>query len=533
MDMSRRTFLGTAAASTTAIAAMGALNLESQPALAEEAPLSFDAEEECDVAVVGVGCAGISACVEAAEMGVKVVGFDRATSVAATNACMVVGIYGVGDPEAIGPNFTYMSGKSNYQFNNRILRRYLEIIDGQCQRYMDKGVEMRRVESDPSKTESGLSNLQYMFAARGLDRGDQFSAMLATYDNLTLCWETQVTKILMEDGKAVGLLATGPDGVVTKYNVKGGIIVCTGGFGANEEVARARMGGAYALITGSIYNDGSGIAMMQEAGAQLGKNFAFNATEGGALNPKASCGNTVMSPMYNGMLRATLMGDVLLNKRGERFVDEAIMCKKTMMFCSEPVTREGCHFYAIMPQTEMDMLKTMTLAEFCEERYGFTITHGMIKKFLAANPIEHFDEDAQTAIDEGWCWKGNTFKELEEASGIPNIEATMEEYNAMCEAGEDGLFFKDPAFLKPYTPDDAPFYLIECYMGQCCTQGGISTDGNCRALTPDRDVIEGLYAAGMDADLESVPYIIGATCHGFSIGSGYIAAEDAAKRALA
>ncbi len=31
--------------------------------------------------------------------------------------------------------------------------------------------------------------------------------------------------------------------------------------------------------------------------------------------------------------------------------------QRTMMFCSEPVTREGGIYYGIMTQAEMDMLK--------------------------------------------------------------------------------------------------------------------------------------------------------------------------------
>ena len=141
------------------------------------------------------------------------------------------------------------------------------------------------------------------------------------------------------------------------------------------------------------------------------------------------------------------------------------------------------------------------------------------------------EADAEAAISEGWCWKGNTFEELEEASGIPNIAQTMKEYNEMCEKGEDTLLYKDPAFLLPYREEDGPFYLIENYLGSCATQGGMKTDDHCRALNSDHNVIEGLFVAGLDADIESTPYMVGATCHGFSVGSGYIAAEAAAERA--
>lgn len=532
--LSRRDFLKTAAASAVGVASMGVLNTfaaADDTAEVEAQVIVPDAVEECDVVVVGVGCAGISACVEAAAEGMKVVGIDRALSVAGTNACSVVGIYGIKDASELGPQFTYLTSSSHYQFNNRFIRRYLDIIETQMERYEANGVTMRKTET-PS-ADGSFTGVQHMYSARANDRAIEFEAMFANYPNLELHWQTQVLDLVIEDGKVTGAYAKDVDGKITQYNAKGGVIVCTGGFANNPDMIRQYMGGAISIPTGSSFNDGCGIKMLQGAGAQLGKNFAINATEGGALQPKATCPKNVMMPTYNAMLRGILMGDVIINKHGERFVDEAVMCKKTMMFCSEPVTREGGRYFTIMTQKEMDMLKEMTLADFCIERYGFEITHGMIKKFLASSPMPNFQEDADAAISEGWCWKGNTFEELEQASGIPNIVKTMTEYNEMCASGEDTLLYKDPAFLKPYVEEDGPFYLIENFLGSCCTQGGVKTDGDCRALNSEGDVIEGLFVAGMDADLESVPYLVGATCHGFSVGSGYIAAEAASKRAKA
>ena len=530
-NISRRDFLKGAAAGAAGIAAIGLLGTGLPEACAEEAPekISPDAVEDCDVVVVGVGCAGISACVEAAELGVKVVGIDRAMGVAGTNACMVVGIYGVKDPSEIPASFRFMTSKTSYQFNNRFVRRYLDIIELQMEKYKEKGMSIRDV-AKPSE-DGNYTSYQHMYEKRTGERAAEFETMLGSYDNLKLCWQTEVTQLLTEDSKVTGVYAKGPDGLITQYNAKGGVIVCTGGFAANMDMVKQFMGGAVSIPTGSSFNDGAGIRLVQSVGGQIGKNFAINAVEGGALQPKATCIKDIMHPNYNSMLRSIVMGDVIVNKRGERFVDEAVMCQKTMMFCSEPVTREGGIYYSIMPHSEMEMLKEMNLEEFCQKRYGFTISHAMIKKFLAANPMPNMEADAEAAISEGWCWKGNTFEELEEASGIPNIAQTMKEYNEMCEKGEDTLLYKDPAFLLPYREEDGPFYLIENYLGSCATQGGMKTDDYCRALNSDHNVIEGLFVAGLDADIESTPYMVGATCHGFSVGSGYIAAEAAAERA--
>lgn len=533
MEVTRRKFLELAAASAAGLATIGVSGCAQGTADASSAAQAVvpDNTVDCDVVVVGVGVSGISACVAAAEAGAEVVGIDRAVGIVGTNAVSAVGIYGVGDPSTIGQHFSYLTSATYYQFNNRFVRKYLDIIETQVTRYVNKGMSLRTVARDASATGTGAPSVQHMYTVDGSERAGEFEAMLASYKNLTLCWQTEVTEILTEDGKITGAYAKDKNGSITQYNAKGGVIICTGGFAANVDMMKSYMGGAWALVTGSSFTDGSGIKMAQAVGGQMGKNFAINATEGGALNAKASCGTNVMEPEYNAMLRSILTGDVLINKRGERFVDEAIMCKKTMMFCSEPVTREGGLYYGIMSQAEMDMLKKMTLADFCLQRYGFKITNAMILMFLASDSMPNFDTDAQTAIDEGWCWKGKTFEELEQKSGVPNIAATMKEYNQMCANGQDTLLFKDPKFLVPYNEADGPFYLVENQLGLCCTQGGIRTDGDCRALDSGFDVIEGLYVAGMDADNESVPYIVGATCHGFSIGSGCIAAEDAAERA--
>lgn len=534
-DISRRDFLKVAAVGAVGVAAVGVLGTYVNTsaltsANSQEADVIANEVVDCDVVVVGVGVAGISACVEAAEMGVKVVGIDRAIGIAGTNAIMAVGMYGVGDPNEVAAHFNYLTTSTFYQFNNRFTRYYLDIIDTQAARYKERGMSLNTTSRE--STGGNFHATQHMYSSRGLDRAKEFEAMLAQYENLNLYWQTEVTELIREGDKVIGVYAKDDEDRVIRFHAKGGVIICTGGFGSNLDMVASYMGGAIAYPTGSKFNDGAGIRLAQSVGAQIGKNFAINATEGGALNPKASGPQNVMDSEYNAMLRSVLIGDVILNRRGERFVDEAVMCKRTMMFCSEPVTHEGGLYYTIMTQAEMDILKAKTLAEFCLERYDFTITHAMILRFLASAPFYNIDKDAEIAIQEGWCWKGNTFEELEKASAIPNIVRTMNEYNELCENGIDTLLFKDPKFLKPYWQEDGPFYLIENYLGSCCTQGGIKTDGICRALNSNHAIIDGLYIAGMDADLESTPYIIGSTCHGFSVGSGYIAAEDAAKRAI-
>ena len=61
-----------------------------------------------------------------------------------------------------------------------------------------------------------------------------------------------------------------------------------------------------------------------------------------------------------------------------------------------------------------------------------------------------------------------------------------------------------------------------------CIRDSIKTDGFCRALNGNNDVIDGLYVAGVDGDFWSVPYYQGGSCNGFSLASGVLAGNTAA-----
>lgn len=120
--ISRRDFLQGAAASAVGVAAMGMLSAcgntsgSAANSAAEAVTITPDVVDDCDVVVVGVGVAGISACIEAAEAGAKVIGIDRAVGVVGTNAVSTVGIYGIADPSEISEHFRQMTAATYYEF---------------------------------------------------------------------------------------------------------------------------------------------------------------------------------------------------------------------------------------------------------------------------------------------------------------------------------------------------------------------------------------------------------------------------------
>jgi succinate dehydrogenase/fumarate reductase flavoprotein subunit len=79
-----------------------------------------------------------------------------------------------------------------------------------------------------------------------------------------------------------------------------------------------------------------------------------------------------------------------------------------------------------------------------------------------------------------------------------NLQQTVAYYNRHAERGEDPLFRKTHEFLTPlvHPPFAALDYRTENSIWTVFTMGGLHTTVNGEVLTPDEEVIPGLYAAG-------------------------------------
>ena len=94
----------------------------------------------------------------------------------------------------------------------------------------------------------------------------------------------------------------------------------------------------------------------------------------------------------------------------------------------------------------------------------------------------------------------------------------------------DEQFGTNPWYLSPVA--QVPFYVVENEPSAWSTFGGVRIDDCCRVLDGDSKPIDGLYAAGTDCgSLYYSPYYdIPGYCYGLCIDSGYIAAEECARK---
>ena len=109
----------------------------------------------------------------------------------------------------------------------------------------------------------------------------------------------------------------------------------------------------------------------------------------------------------------------------------------------------------------------------------------------------------------------------------------MRDYNESCLKRHDGLFAKEPRYLRPLlTP---PFYAVRAHANFLTTTGGIKINERMEVLGTDDEPISGLYAAGVDVGgwtTDTYCAALPGTAFGFAVNSGRIAGENAARRTL-
>ena len=151
-------------------------------------------------------------------------------------------------------------------------------------------------------------------------------------------------------------------------------------------------------------------------------------------------------------------------------------------------------------------------------------------------PIPEIEEVIQKGIEKGFVWKCDTLDELAEAIGVPagNLKETIASYNALCAAGEDTEFGKDAKYLWALG-EEGPYYCVKGASYAYCTCGALNIDTNINVLDKDGNVMNGLYACGLDSMgvilTEQDAYVtFGGCAQGWAWTTGRLAGINAIQR---
>lgn len=267
--------------------------------------------------------------------------------------------------------------------------------------------------------------------------------------NVQFLFDTTANEIIMKDGKAVGIKATGKDGNKVTINAKS-VVIATGGFGANSEMVEKYKPELKGFATTNAEGaQGQGIDMATAVGAATVDMDQIQ------IHPTVHIEEDGNAHLITEGLRGD--GAILVNAEGKRFYDEVSTRDKVS---AAIIAQPEKSAWLVVDQSMVD--KSAVIAGYIKS--GYTVT-------------------------------GATYEELAKAMGVDEATfvSTMNTWNQAVEAKSDAEFNRT-SFANPLTA--APYYAIKITPAVHHTMGGIVINPKAEVLNEKGEVISGLFAAG-------------------------------------
>ena len=554
MKLNRRSFLkGTLSAAALAAAAPSVLSMAEEEAAApvKEAPAWLGEEpevNEADVAevidtevlVVGAGTAGVFAACSAVEEGAKTILIEKLNDIFGGSGIRdTLGAIGSREQIEDGDNpdkfdvITELYRQSNGYGDQRLYKLWAdnsgEAIDWYTDRLNEAGLKFRHeVDSHEIPVRYPIYDVGHSLQmSQTLGAHGVTANVLKEYGKtlgLEVHYDTRMIKIIMEDGKAVGVYAENDlDEKLIRYNASKGVIICTGGYGNNPEMLAALQPETTHMINISYAypgTQGDGIRACLWAGAKMDETHSSMLFDRGLVPPTQVGCDTPGALFWMGS-QPFLKVDL----NGNRFTNES-----------------GCYDHIIHDAFNLPG-KTYAMiwdANYIKDMERFD-SHGCSRMFDHVNGAESvwplaMNEEAFMGPmrEDGLIVRADTIEGLAEGLGIPaeNLVATVERYNELYDAQEDSDFGKEPYRLSELrTP---PFEGVRMSGGYfLTTMDGIKIDTNLNVLDQNDNPIEGLYCAGDCSGgyfATSYPNLLAGAAAGRSVTFGRLAGRNAAHR---
>lgn len=306
--------------------------------------------------------------------------------------------------------------------------------------------------------------------------------------------ETKGTELIVENGRVTGVKAEKADGTPVVLKAGKGVIMATGGFGANPEMV-AKYNTYWEKIpnnmktTNTANATGDGIVMGEKVGANLiGMGFI-------QLMPSSHPESGALS----GGLWGSAETQVFVNKEGKRYVNE---------------------------YSERDVLAKAALAQTDSMFYI------ICDQNTAGNPQpggkNGWGDNIDDLIKSKSVYKADTLEDLAKQMGVPvdTFVNEIKKYNSYIENENDPDFGK-----KNFGPkiEVAPFYATPRSPSIHHTMGGLEIDPSARVLDKSGKPIPGFYAAGEVTGGIHAGNRLGGNAIADIMTFGRIAGESAAK----
>lgn len=322
--------------------------------------------------------------------------------------------------------------------------------------------------------------------ARGtrLTMGNALAAALlksARDAGVTLRNGTAVAGLLTEGRRVTGVRLSAGEGGET-HHARVGVVLASGGFSASEQLRKAYIPYAEQHVSILPYeNVGDGMNMGLDAGASLDGENIKNAVWAVVSTMTREDGTLAR---YAHLIDMSKPGCIAVDSRGERFGNEA-----------------SVHFVEAMHKSGAVPAHIINDAAGVK-KYGLGLVYPgapNLKKLLKA----------------GYVIEGATLRELATKIGVDpdGLERTGARVNEMAATGVDSDFGKGATKIDQEIGDPkhqpnpcfgplgpGPFYAVKIHPGDGSTTVGLRIDARCRVTDAQGEPLEGLYAAGLDAN---------------------------------
>ncbi|MBS4462808.1 flavocytochrome c [Aerococcaceae bacterium zg-B36] len=464
-------------------------------------------DQETEVLVIGGGGAGLAAAISAHQNGAKVIviekmprlGGNTIISGSAYNAAdssrqqlmemtdlekeTIEGLINEEQEDEIVKEWqqtlkeeweAYKASSETYLFDSPTLHK-LQTYNGGSKKGNPKLINRLAENAYPAiqwLEENGMEFKDYIFTVLGglwsrahkpeLPLGTGYIQTYTHYieehsEDISVYTDTKANKLIVKDGRVVGVEAENNGKTVT-FTATKGVILATGGFGANVE-----MRDQYNTIWPSLTNikttnhtgaTGDGINLAKDAGAQL---FGLEDIQ---LLPMGDPETGSLS----GNIEQGVQNRLFVNKEGKRFVDEG--------------QRRDVMTKALMEQTDASM-------------WVIVDQHS----YPTGDTLNNFNESIDSLVEHGRAFKADTLEELAEQIGVDPeaFVASVEEFNKAVD-GEISDPFGRTLFDKKI--DTAPFYAGARVPTVHHTMGGVVINENAEVLDTNGNIIPGFFAAG-------------------------------------
>jgi succinate dehydrogenase/fumarate reductase flavoprotein subunit len=424
----------------------------------EEQPTAIDEDVsplDTDVVIAGGGVGGMSAAIEAARAGARVVLIEarpelggnaaRSTGYIAFAGTSMQRAEGLDDsPDCLVRDLEDEVRKRRADFgivfDRRLAARFAADSAAAFDFLRDLGVRFGRWVPRPSQH----SAERLVAIAENTDFRTRFESVLQEL-GISVLLEHRVVSLRLEAGRVSGVVAVSTGATPARRHVtaSAGVILATGGFQANHQL-RTRFEPEHLAQTAYPGLDtcrGDGHLLAQAIGADLI--------------------NMTMIPQYVRFPSALLEDAIALNVAGYRFHDET-----------------GPYF---------DRVEALRNQERGAAFYLFDARAAREREDLLAGlpaPIRTEESVAEVAAAIG--------------AAPAVVERTVRDWNALVVSGAE----RDPEFGRAVFPStrcaitEPPFHFTPAVVGATFTAGGLSVDPDLRALDIFGRPIPGLFAAG-------------------------------------